>query len=430
MIASVVLLTLRGKQGLVVFYDSFRYDDGDKNKQSRPSCECRETLMKWSWRIGTLAGIGIYVHSTFLILLAWIGMVHYARGNDFLDFLHGLVFLATIFGTVVLHELGHALTARRFGIATRDITLLPIGGVARLERMPEDPRQELLVAIAGPAVNVVLAGFCLLCMGILGGFNDLGSAIGQGSREMELFANHPHDLTDLSNLSLIGTLFFARWFIINVVLVVFNLLPAFPMDGGRVLRAFLAMRMDYVRATQSAAAVGQMMALVFGFVGLFGGNPFLIFIALFVWMGATAEASMVQMKVALGGIPAQNAMVTEFQIVSPDETVSDVADHIIAGFQQDFPVVSDGELVGMLPRSDLLRALAEGKSSSAVREVMRTEFAQAAPSEMLEDVFNRLRSCHCHSMPIVENSHVVGVIDMENVGEFIAIRSALSAQRR
>ena len=381
--------------------------------------------MKWSWRIGTIAGIGIYIHSTFLILLAWIALVHYLRGNDLIDFLHGIILLVTVFGTVVLHELGHALAARRYGIPTRDITLLPIGGVARLERMPEDPKQELVVAIAGPAVNVALGLLCVVAIGLIAGFSDVGKQLEQAAHQMEFFANNPDTLRDLNNWPLMGILFFARWLIINIVLVVFNLLPAFPMDGGRVLRAFLAMQMDYMRATQVAAGVGQMMALLFGLLGLFG-NPILLFIALFVWMGASSEASMVQMRVALGGIPARHAMVTEFRAVSPDATIADVADHILAGFQQDFPVIDEaGNVVGMLTRADVLRTLAQQAPQTRVADVMRTDFCKAAPNEMLQDVFERLQQAHCRSMPVVEGSQIVGVIDMENIGEFIAIRSAL-----
>ena len=229
--------------------------------------------MKWSWRIGRIAGIDVYVHSTFLLLLAWVAISHYLEHQRLADAAYGLFFIITLFGIVVLHELGHALTARQFGIRTRDITLLPIGGLARLERMPEDPRQELLVALAGPAVNVVLAGVLFAILAFTSG------------------------LAALNNVKLVGGSFLANLVAVNVALAVFNLLPAFPMDGGRVLRAFLAMRMDYVRATQVAANIGQALALMLGFIGLSSNNPFLVFIALFVWMGAAQEASMVQMKV-------------------------------------------------------------------------------------------------------------------------------------
>src|SRR5579872_1955873 len=206
--------------------------------------------MKWSWRIGRLLGIDVYMHATFLILLVWLGVSYYLPQRRMDDVINGLTLIVALFGIVILHELGHALTARRFGIRTRDITLLPIGGVARLERMPEDPKQELLVALAGPAVNVVLAGILALMILLTGAaLTVLDSRLAGGNF--------------LSNL---------MW--INVVLATFNMVPAFPMDGGRVLRALLAMRMDYVHATQRAASVGQALALVFGLVGLFY-NPLL-----------------------------------------------------------------------------------------------------------------------------------------------------------
>ena len=221
--------------------------------------------------------------------------------------------------------------------------------------------------------------------------------------------------------------FLAKLVVVNVVLAVFNLLPAFPMDGGRVLRALLAMRMDYVKATQIAASIGQGMAFLFGFIGLMS-NPFLVFIALFVWMGAASEASMAQGPHALGGIPVRGAMITQFQTISPDDSLQDVAAHVLAGYQQDFPVMENGLLVGMLTKSDLLRALAERGQSEPVRAAMRREFEKAEPSELLESVLERIERCECHSLPVVSRGDVVGVIDMDNIGEFIMLRSAPSAE--
>src|SRR5689334_24475590 len=273
--------------------------------------------MKWSWKIGTVAGIGLNVHATFFLLVAWVGITYWIQAGSAAA-LEGVAFILALFACVVLHELGHALTARRFGIRTRDITLLPIGGVSRLERIPDDPRQEVWVSLAGPAVNVAIAA-ALYAWLLLS-----------------------QTLRPLSALTMAGGPFLERLLLVNVSLAVFNLLPAFPMDGGRVLRALLAMRMDYVRATQVSAHVGQAMALVFGLLGLFT-NPFLVFIAFFVWIGAAQEASVVQMRTAMSGIPVSRAMLTDFHSVAPDDPAKRVLELILAGSQEDFPVVDGGQ---------------------------------------------------------------------------------------
>jgi Zn-dependent protease len=229
--------------------------------------------MRWSWRIGRLAGIALYVHATFLLLLAWVAFREWTYGM--VAVAAALVYIVALFAIVVLHELGHALTARRYGIRTRDIILLPIGGVARLERMPRDPRQELLVALAGPAVNVAIAIVLYALLRLTGA----------------------PPAADLYTVDLVSSTraFVYQLVVVNIMLAVFNLIPAFPMDGGRVLRALLAMRMSsYVRATAIAARVGRVLAVVLGFVGVYKfQNPFWVLIALFVWMGAGSEAAAV-----------------------------------------------------------------------------------------------------------------------------------------
>jgi Zn-dependent protease/CBS domain-containing protein len=383
--------------------------------------------MSGSWRIGQISGIGIYLHWTFLILLAWVGLAYFVQGGDLTDALHGIVFVVALFSIVVLHELGHALAARRYGIPTKDITLLPIGGVARLERMPTDPRQELVVALAGPAVNVLLAVLCVICVVLLAGPAEIAASLRAGLAELGFVTGDHARLPALTGLSLVGA-FLGKMVLVNVVLAVFNLLPAFPMDGGRVLRALLAMRLNYVQATQVAASVGQAMALLFGFVGLFF-NPFLVFIALFIWMGATSEASMVQMRAGLHGIPVVHAMATEFRTVSPSDPIAEAARHVIAGFQHDFPVLEGGKLAGVLTKNDLLKALAEKGVDEPVGNVMQRDFELADPSEMLESVFARLQACQCHAIPVVRGDDLVGIVTMENVGEFLAIRAALTVGR-
>ena len=361
--------------------------------------------MKWSWKVGRIAGIEVFVHATFLILLGWVALSHYLQRRSWEDALGGLGFILALFGIVVLHELGHALTARRFGIRTRDITLLPIGGVARLERMPEKPAQELLVALAGPAVNVVLA---LILLAILIAAGEKVSAA-----DVQVVGGH-----------VVATL---MW--VNVTLAVFNLLPAFPMDGGRVLRALLAIRMDYVHATEIAARIGQGMAFIFGAIGLFT-NPFLVFIALFVWMGAAQEAGMVQMKSVLGNVPVSRVMITDFRALLPGDSLARVVEHILAGSQEDFPVLENGGVVGVLTRTDVLKGLTQSGPQALVGDTMQRTFETASPSEMAEAAFARLQSCPCRVMPVVGNEQLVGMLAVENLGEFMMIQAALKSRQQ
>jgi Zn-dependent protease len=241
--------------------------------------------------IGTVKGTLIRLHVTFLIFLVWIGVSHYAQGGRQAA-VEGVVFIVLLFACVLLHELGHVFAARRYGIQTADITLLPIGGVAQLERIPEKPSEELVIALAGPAVNVVIAVLLALALGGLPSV-DAGTQV-----------QNP-------GVGLLGRL---AW--VNITLVLFNLVPAFPMDGGRVLRALLAYRLDHTHATRIAAGVGQVAAFALGLAGLFG-NPVLIFIALFVYMGASAEGTAAELRERSRGLTVSDAAVTRFEALSP-----------------------------------------------------------------------------------------------------------------
>jgi Zn-dependent protease/CBS domain-containing protein len=359
--------------------------------------------VRWSYKLGEVAGIGIFVHATFLILIGWLALSAALEGHGAVEIFSGIGFIAALFGCVLLHELGHALSAKRFGIRTRDITLLPIGGVARLERMPKNPLQELLVALAGPAVNVGIAAALFGAIALRGGAAPIGA------------------------LGVFGGPFLERLFLLNVVMALFNLIPAFPMDGGRVLRALLATRMEYTRATQIAAATGQAFALLFGFIGLLG-NPFLIFIAFFVWIGAAQEAAMTQMRSALAGIPVHRAMLTDFRTLSPEDTLGRASELLLAGSQQDFPVVEAGRVVGMLPRKALLTGLAKIGREGRAADVMETSVPFAHANEMLEPAFLRLRNCDCHALPVTREGELVGLLTPENVGELVMIQAALGAR--
>ena len=361
--------------------------------------------MRWSWRIGKLAGIGIYVHATFLLLILFILFMNLRAGKSLATAMAGVVFILAIFGCIVLHELGHALAARHYGIRTRDITLLPIGGLARLERMPDVPIQELWVALAGPAVNAVIAGG-LFAIDLLVGVRP-----------------------ELHAFRWTGGSFLNKLMVVNVWLLVFNLIPAFPMDGGRVLRALLATRLDYARATFVAARVGQGIAFLFGLAGLFT-DPFLVFIALFVWMGAEQESAAAQMHNSLGSIPVQQAMLINFRVIQPDDTLAKAVEHVLDGWQQDFPVVFGERVLGMLTREDLMRAISQGGVDNLVRAAMNRDIVTVDSHEMLEHALAAMREAKSRSAPVLHDGLLVGLLTMDHVGELLMIQTALRQAQR
>jgi Zn-dependent protease/CBS domain-containing protein len=356
--------------------------------------------MKWQWKLGTFAGIDVFVHATFLLLIGWIGYRYWLEYGTLAKVAEGILFILALFLCVVLHEYGHALTARKYGIKTRDITLYPIGGVARLERMPDKPVEELWVALMGPAVNVAIAALLFGYLYVSGG------------------------LVPMTDLTIASGSFLVRLMAVNISLVLFNLIPAFPMDGGRVLRALLAMRMDYVRATQVAASIGQGLAFLFGLAGLFG-NPFLLFIAFFVWIGASQEASMVQIRNSISGIPVTHAMQTRFDTLSPSDRLDRVVNLILSGSQQDFPVVEDGQFIGVLTRDDFIKALSEQGQNVPVVSVIRRNVPSVDSHEMVEMALMRLQESGAKTLPVMHGGRFVGLVTSENITEFLMIRSAL-----
>jgi Zn-dependent protease/predicted transcriptional regulator len=357
--------------------------------------------MAWSWRIARVAGIPIYVHWTFLILIAWVIAGSWIEGHSLSATAEGVGFVLALFGCVVLHELGHALTARRFGVPTADITLLPIGGVARLQRIPEHPGQELLVALAGPAVNVVIVA-ALWIAGV----------------------RFPTDLQNPQHL--IREHFLPKLLEVNLFLALFNLLPAFPMDGGRVLRALLAMRLPYARATRLAASVGQFMAIGFGLFGLTGGNPILLLIALFVWIGAESEAVQVEERLALRAWQVRQAMITEYHTLTPFDTLGHVVDLLLTGTQHDFPVLTDHQLAGVLTRANLLAGLARAGRDARVADFVKTEIGAVEADSPLDAAVTQLREGDAPCLQVVEHGQTVGFLTLENVGEFLMVQSALA----
>ncbi len=356
--------------------------------------------MKWQWKLGNFAGIDVYVHATFLLLIGWVGYSHWLENQLWSEVFSGVLFIIALFACVVLHEYGHALTARKYGIKTRDITLYPIGGVARLERMPEKPVEELWVALMGPAVNVVIAA------------------------ALFTFLYLTNSLVPLSDLTVASGSFLERLMMINISLVLFNLIPAFPMDGGRVLRAFLAMRMDYVRATQIAATLGQGMALLFGLIGLFG-NASLLFIAFFIWIGASQEAGMTQMKNAISGIPVGRAMLTDYKSLSPRDTLARMSQLILSGSQHDFPVIDNDRVIGVVTRDDFIMALTQHGEGIAISAIMKKDLPEVDSYEMVENALMRIQESGVPALPVTHAGQLVGIVTAENITEYLMIRSAL-----
>jgi len=352
--------------------------------------------VRWSFRLFTLAGIRIEMHVTFPFMVAWFALTqHDSRGA-----LLTVAELLLMFACVLLHELGHALAARRYGIATREIMLWPIGGVARLERMPEKPSQELVVALAGPGVNVILATALVAVLGA------------RGVTPEQAFARADQGLLEFLLL-------------VNLMMLLFNLLPAFPMDGGRVLRALLASTMPYARATRIASQVGQGFALLFAAAGVFLlRSPPLVFVAMFVFKAAGDERTSVQMRYSLSGLPVSAAMVTAFMSLETRHELQYAADLMLAGDQQDFPVLEGGRYLGMLSRQDLIKGLREEGPTAPVGRVVRTDVEPVDAAWPLDRAWQVMRAGRHSAVPVVMRGQLVGLLTLENMSELLMVQEA------
>jgi Zn-dependent protease len=368
----------------------------------------------WALRIATVFGIPIRLHFTFLLIIIWVALSGIGKAGG-----AGLVLsVLGLFLCVALHELGHSVVAQRFGYIVRDITLYPIGGVASIEGSPR-PRHELYIALAGPAVNVVIA---LLIGGYLAVVGKLPPVSEILARDFTLFSNP-------------WTLLLTA----NVWLVIFNMIPAFPMDGGRVLRAVLGLSLGKVRATQIAASLGQFLAIFMGIIGVTGlhfgpfnipgGNLGLIVIALFVYFGAGQEKQVEQTRVVVEDAPVSAAMLKEFQTLTVGDTLKRAAEVLLATSQQDFPVVHGDTVEGVLSRNQLLRGLAEEGEGAYVAGVMTREVLFTSPNTPLEPIL--MRPDGVQRAPIlVQNDagQLVGMLTLDNLMEFLTLRQI--AQQR
>ncbi|MGI8540616.1 MAG: site-2 protease family protein [Rubrobacteraceae bacterium] len=353
-----------------------------------------------SFKIGRAFDIDVKVHWTFFLLLLFFGFLAYQQTGEATAALITSGVILALFFCVLLHEYGHSLMAQRLGIEIQDITLLPIGGLARMKSMPERPMDEVKIAIAGPLVNVVLApmffGVALLLGGSLSGGVNLISGVDSFGQ------------------------FFAYLALINVVLAVFNLIPAFPMDGGRVLRGLLAARFGPIRATDIAAAVGQAAAVGFFIVGLLI-NPLLALVAVFIFFGASGEAQMVRQRETMRGLNVRDVMGTKrrTETVTPWHTFGQVLDAVIHGYQDDFPVVDDeGKLVGLITRSEIMAAAHSPERFMNVRDLMKTDFPTISPEADLFTEGNKMmQESGLRAIPVVENGELAGMLTYEDIGQ-------------
>jgi Zn-dependent protease/CBS domain-containing protein len=353
--------------------------------------------LSWSLTIARFGATIVRVHLTFFLFLVWIGVSAWRQGG-FSAARNSVLFIVLIFGCVVLHEFGHILMARRFGIETPDVILLPIGGVARMPRMPEYPAQELAVAIAGPMVNIVIALFLFLVLGTF---------------QSESLAH-----IDDPRVSLL-----ARLAAVNIFLVLFNLIPAFPMDGGRVLHAILAMKIGNARATQLAASLGQVLAFALGFLGLFG-NPLLIFIAIFVYIAAGGEAQVSAFSEAARGLSVGDAMETRFNAIPIQANLAAAIETLLATAQHEFPVVDAfGKPVGLLVREDILSALKSHDRETSITSFMRAlETVRSATP--LVTVLDRLHGPQAVALAVVDpDGTLVGLLTRHNLAEMMMIKT-------
>jgi Zn-dependent protease/CBS domain-containing protein len=355
--------------------------------------------MKWSVNIGKILGINFRIHITFFLLLFFIFIsVFNQRG------LHSAVlatlFICAIFVCVLIHEIGHSLIARLFGKEAKSITLLPIGGVATMEEMPEKPAQEIAMSIVGPLINMAIAAVLFLLVGRWAG------------------VGAPNMYPDSARA------FFAELIGVNIMLAIFNLIPAFPMDGGRVLRGILATRMDYVRATSAAVAVGQGLAMLFILFGIFF-NWWLALIGLFLYIGAGSEKRQVILKSLLHEVPSSEVMVREFRALRPDQLLSEALEQFYHGCQEDFPIIGEQGLEGILTRDRILSSIHEKGLDVLVSEVMDTSFTSVSPQTSLEDVYRALLSKQKTAVAVVDKGNFEGIVCLDGISRYFMVKAAL-----
>ncbi len=358
---------------------------------------------KWSLYLGSVSGIKLYIHWSFLILIAWIFIMYFRIGHGYRAGLSGVFFIMVLFACVVLHELGHALMAKRFKVMTRDITLYPIGGIASLESMPTKPAQELQVTLAGPAVNVAI--------GVL----------------IWIFLIITHQMPDLESIStgnLVNLPFAFNIMYANFILAVFNLIPAFPMDGGRVLRSLLAMKMDQTKATNIAAKIGQFLAIIFVFFGFFY-DFWLVFIGMFLFLGAGAESKAGELKYALEGIRVKDVLMTKYSVLNTENTLQEASRHLIDTNEKSFLIMKNDNVEGILNYKDIIEGLHKGNANEKTETFMQKDFIWLDPEDLLTEKLPVIGQGKQLLFPVKSDDKLIGVLNTENIDKWILAKHNL-----
>ena len=366
--------------------------------------------MKWSFKIGRLFDIELRIHITFFLIIlyaAYIWGVGYNQGWP--GAFYGALLISALFVCVVIHELCHSRMAQYYGGEVASITLLPIGGVSMLKNMPDDPSKEFWVTIVGPISNIVI-GILLIPF--------LYLVPNQVDGTWGAFTN----ADVLTGISIQG--FVSYLLLINFLLAIFNLLPAFPLDGGRVLRSLLAQRMSYVRATRAAVTTGQVFAFILGITGLLLGAWLWVIIAVFIYMGAEAEGSGAEMKTVLSRLTVGQAVSDETKVVGPDQRLGEVVTIVLHAFQEDFPVVEGGRIVGVLTRANLINGLHSLGPNSTVSQVMEKEFPVVDANARFSEVYEKMNASGIKAIPVVENNRLKGMVTLEHLSEVFLLLSS------
>ena len=354
--------------------------------------------MKGAFRISGVKGINIYIHWTFLFLLGWVLLVNAQLGNDIIKLSWSLFFVSVVFACIALHELGHALMAARFGIKAKNIVLLPIGGIASIEKFPENPRQELAISIAGPLVSVSIA-LVLWLLSPAGNFWKL---------PQDMSITHGHDLVD--NLR-----------VVNMSLALFNLIPAFPMDGGRIFRALLGFKLNYIRATTIAAATGKIIAGIFIAAGIILINPLLPVIGLFIIFSAGTEEYYLRLKSLVKDIRLNEVVMYDYNGLQGDMIVLEAANVLMNNHSKYFILMDGAVPVGTINRMEIVKAVAEMNYKEQIRNLVKEELELLDGQKNVDTVLEKLAANEERIFPVMTNGQLSGVVNLDHIVEFLLL---------